>query len=136
MKTLLKLEKPVPLSIAELGDEEEVFLSMKLREDGDYGTGIERSGDSPPTVEWANPPHRITDSHAQRRGSWFIRSGDKAKDDDVSLHRLSATHDLLLRNDLDAMLSDAEAENCHELMFPRLFPGWRIRGMQCACPLR
>ena len=130
MRTVLKLENPVPLSITELGDGEELFLTMKLSEDGDYGSGIERTGDRPPTVEWADPPHRITDPHAQRRGSWFIWSGDKARDDDVTFKCLAANPDPLLRDDLEAMQSDSEAGNCHELLFPCLFPSWQIKGMQ------
>ena len=130
MRTVLKLQNPVPLSVTELDESEELFLTMRISADGDYGTGIERTGDRPPTVEWLDPPHRITDPHAQRRGAWFIWSGDGAEDHKVTRERLGRVKDPLLKADLDAMQLDGEADNCHELLFPRFFPKWRIKGMQ------
>ncbi|MGJ5814522.1 hypothetical protein [Paludibaculum fermentans] len=130
MKTVLKLENPVPLSVVEFDAGEELFLTMRLSGVGDYGTGIERTGDRPPTVDWLDPPHRITDPHAQRRGAWFIWDGDAAADHMITRERLGKAADPLLKADLEAMLRDKEWNNCHQLLFPYLFPEWRIKGMQ------
>jgi hypothetical protein len=116
------------LSIAELQEREEIFLSFARQSDNDYGTGIERDGKGPPTVWWQDPDHRITHPHAQRRGAWFIQKGDKAEDDKDAVRTLNETRDENLERDLRAMLKDDAEKDCHEQRFD--LPGWHVSGMQ------
>ncbi|MCX6623658.1 MAG: phosphodiester glycosidase family protein [Acidobacteria bacterium] len=128
MRIAVQLQSPVPLSIAELQEQEEMFLSFARQSDSDYGTGIERDGKGPPTVWWQDPEHRITDPHAQRRGAWFIRKGDKIEDDKDTVRALNEAPDENLERDLRAMKDDHAEKDCHEQRFN--FPGWQISGMQ------
>src|SRR5258708_160586 len=127
MRIVQQTQDPVPLSIAEVEETEEIFLSYKSSP-GNYGRGIERDGKGSPKLWWKEPPHYIVDPHAQRRGSWFIRRSDRDADNNETERRMkSATGELY--GDFEAMLNDAKSD-CHEVQFPLRVPGFTITGMQ------
>ena len=129
MKIVQQMQDPVPLSIVEAEATEEIFLSYKSSP-GNYGRGIERDGIGSPKF-WSNDsPHYIYDAHAQRRGSWFIRKGDRDLDNSETRRRMGlAGVDPLLLDDFRAMVNDTELD-CHEVQFPLRVPAFAITGMQ------
>ncbi len=133
MRIVQQMKNPVELCIAECEDGEEIFLSYDRRQDGDYGTGIERDGEGPPTVAWNDPPHAITHPHAQRRGAWYIRTSDKKPDDKKTqddLDTARVANDESLINDFESMLNDDAEKDCHEWQFENRFVNWRVSGLQ------
>jgi hypothetical protein len=127
MRIVQQTQDPVPLTIAEAEGCEEIFLSYRSAP-GNYARGIERDGKGPPKVWWNDPPHYIFDAHAQRRGSWFIRSGDQSPDNaETERRRRGASGEL--GDDLDAMRRDVESD-CHEFQFRVRSPEFQITGMQ------
>src|ERR1019366_4655247 len=111
MRIVQQTQDPVPLSIAEAEEGEEIFLSYKS-DPGNYGRGIERDGIGAPKVWWNDPPHYIYDAHAQRRGSWLILGSDKGLDDTETERPIGLPSiDPGLIGDLHAILSDTALDS-------------------------